>query len=210
MNSANNGLVNGNTANTLNSIPVNNNVTASSVQSKMGDIHQAQGAANRANSLAEANPSNKTLQLQAQDAQQNLSNLQNGAMSDYNSQAITSKMSQNDWLSSGADRSNMSVGTANNAMNHVYDAQQKLSQVSDRYGASSPQAAHAQQELKQARAAAVNSGLDSSVVNDAKAVSAAHAQISENASQIMNGTWSPQTSGGVAHLDTGSSRTIGI
>ena len=210
MNSANNGLVNGNMSNTLNSIPVNNNVTASSVQSKMGDIHQAQGAANRANSLAEANPSNKTLQLQAQDAQQNLSNLQNGAMRDYNSQAITSKMSQNDWLSSGADRSNMSVGTANNAMNHVYDAQQKLSQVSDRYGASSPQAAHAQQELKQARAAAVNSGLDSSVVNDAKAVSAAHAQISENASQIMNGTWSPQTSGGVAHLDTGSSRTIGI
>ena len=210
MNSANNGLVNGNMSNTLNSIPVNNNVTASSVQSKMGDIYQAQGAANRANSLAEANPSNKTLQLQAQDAQQNLSNLQNGAMRDYNSQAITSKMSQNDWLSSGADRSNMSVGTANNAMNHVYDAQQKLSQVSDRYGASSPQAAHAQQELKQARAAAVNSGLDSSVVNDAKAVSVAHAQISENASQIMNGTWSPQTSGGVAHLDTGSSRTIGI
>lgn len=210
MNSANNGLVNGNMSNTLNSIPVNNNVTASSVQSKMGDIHQAQGAANRANSLAAANPSNKTLQLQAQDAQQNLSNLQNGAMRDYNSQAITSKMSQNDWLSSDADRSNMSVGTANNAMNHVYDAQQKVSQVSDRYGVSSPQAAHAQQELKQARAAAVHSGLDSSVVNDAKAVSAAHAQISENASQIMNGTWSPQTSGGVAHLDTGSSRTIGI
>lgn len=210
MNSANNGLINGNTSNMLNSIPVNNNVTASSVQSKMGDIHQAQGAANRANSLAAANPFNKTLQLQAQDAQQNLSNLQNGAMRDYNSQAITSKMSQNDWLSSGTDRSNMSVGTANNAMNHVYDAQQKLSQVSDRYGASSPQAAHAQQELKQARAAAVHSGLDSSVVNDAKAVSAAHAQISENASQIMNGTWSPQTSGGVAHLDTGSSRTIGI
>ena len=210
MNSANNGLVNGNTANTLNSIPVNNNVTASSVQSKMGDIHQAQGAANRANSLASANPSNKTLQLQAQDAQQNLSNLQNGAMRDYNSQAISSKMPQNDWLSSGVDRSNMSVGTANNAMNHVYDAQQNLSQVSDRYGASSPQAAHAQQELKQARAAAVHSGLDSSVVNDAKAVSVAHAQISENASQIMNGTWSPQNNGGVAHLDTGSTRTIGI
>lgn len=210
MNSANNGVVNGNMANTLNSIPVNNNVTASSVQSKMGDIHQAQGAANRANSLAESNPSNKTLQLQAQDAQQNLSNLQNGAMRDYNSQAISSKMPQNDWLSAGVDRSNMSVGTANNAMNHVYDAQQKVSQVSDRYGASSPQAARAQQELKQARAAAVHSGLDSSVVNDAKAVSAAHAQISENASQIMNGTWSPQVSGGVAHLDTGSSRTIGI
>ena len=210
MNSANNGLVNGNMANTLNSIPVNNNVTASSVQSKMGDVHQAKGVATRANSLAAANPSNKTLQLQAQDAQQNLSNLQNGAMRDYNSQAISSNMPQNDWLSAGVDRSNMSVGTANNAMNHVYDAQQKVSQVSDRYGASSPQAARAQQELKQARAAAVHSGLDSSVVNDAKAVSAAHAQISENASQIMNGTWSPQVSGGVAHLDMGSSRTIGI
>lgn len=209
-NAANTGIVSGNTANTLQSIPVNNNATAASVQSKMGDVHQAQGVANRANNLAAANPANKTLQLQAHSAQQNLSNLQNGAMRDYNSQAITSKMPQNDWLSAGADRSNMSVGTANNAMNHVYNAQEKLSQVSDRYGATSPQAAQAQQQLKEARAEAVHSGLDSSVVNDAKAVTAAHTQISENASQIMNGTWSPQKSGGVAHLDTGSTRTIGI
>lgn len=209
-NAANTGIISGNTANMLQSIPVNNNATASSVQSKMGDVHQAQGIANRANNLAAANPANKTLQLQAHSAQQNLSNLQNGAMRDYNSQAITSKMPQNDWLSAGADRSNMSVGTANNAMNHVYNAQEKLSQVSDRYGATSPQAAQAQQQLKEARAEAVHSGLDSSVVNDAKAVTAAHTYISENASQIMNGTWSPQNSGGVAHLDTGSTRTIGI
>ena len=209
-NAANTGIISGNTANTLQSIPVNNNATASSVQSKMGDVHQAQGIANRANNLAAANPANKTLQLQAHSAQQNLSNLQNGAMRDYNSQAITSKMPQNDWLSAGADRSNMSVGTANNAMNHVYNAQEKLSQVSDRYGATSPQAARAQQQLKEARAEAVHSGLDSSVVNDSKAVTAAHTYISENASQIMNGTWSPQNSGGVAHLDTGSTRTIGI
>lgn len=209
-NAANTGIISGNTANTLQSIPVNNNATAASVQSKMGDVHQAQGVANRANNLAAANPANKTLQLQAHSAQQNLSNLQNGAMRDYNSQAITSNMPQNDWLSAGADRSNMSVGTANNAMNHVYSAQEKLSQVSDRYGATSPQAAQAQQQLKEARAEAVHSGLDSSVVNDAKAVTAAHTYISENASQIMNGTWSPQNSGGVAHLDTGSTRTIGI
>lgn len=209
-NAANTGIISGNTANTLQSIPVNNNATAASVQSKMGDVHQAQGIANRANNLAAANPANKTLQLQAHSAQQNLSNLQNGAMRDYNSQAITSKMPQNDWLSAGADRSNMSVGTANNAMNHVYNAQEKLSQVSDRYGATSPQAARAQQQLKEARAEAVHSGLDSSVVNDSKAVTAAHTYISENASQIMNGTWSPQNSGGVAHLDTGSTRTIGI
>lgn len=209
-NAANTGIIRGNTANTLQSIPVNNNATASSVQSKMGDVHQAQGVANRANNLAAANPANKTLQLQAHSAQQNLSNLQNGAMRDYNSQAITSNMPQNDWLSAGANRSNMSVGTANNAMNHVYSAQEKLSQVSDRYGATSPQAAQAQQQLKEARAEAVHSGLDSSVVNDAKAVTAAHTYISENASQIMNGTWSPQNSGGVAHLDTGSTRTIGI
>lgn len=209
-NAANTGIISGNTANTLQSIPVNNNATAASVQSKMGDVHQAQGVANRANNLAAANPANKTLQLQAHSAQQNLSNLQNGAMRDYNSQAITSNMPQNDWLSAGADRSNMSVGTANNAMNHVYSAQEKLSQVSDRYGATSPQAAQAQQQLKEARAEAVHSGLDSSVVNDAKAVTAAHTYISENASQIMNGTWSPQNGGGVAHLDTGSTRTIGI
>ena len=209
-NSANTGIIGGNTSNMLQSIPVNNNATEASVQSKMGDVHQAQGVANRANSLAAANPANKTLQLQAHSAQQNLSNLQNGAMRDYNSQAITSKMPQNDWLSAGADRSNMSVGTANNAMNHVYNAQEKLSQVSDRYGATSPQAAQAQQQLKEARAEAVHSGLDSSVVNDAKAVTAAHTYISENASQIMNGTWSPQNNGGVAHLDTGSTRTIGI
>lgn len=209
-NAANTGIISGNTANTLQSIPVNNNATAASVQSKMGDVHQAQGVASRANNLAAANPANKTLQLQAHSAQQNLSNLQNGAMRDYNSQAITSNMPQNDWLSAGADRSNMSVGTANNAMNHVYSAQEKLSQVSDRYGATSPQAAQAQQQLKEARAEAVHSGLDSSVVNDAKAVTAAHTYISENASQIMNGTWSPQNSGGVAHLDTGSTRTIGI
>lgn len=209
-NSANTGIIGGNTSNTLQSIPVNNNATEASVQSKMGDVHQAQGVANRANNLAAANPANKTLQLQAHSAQQNLSNLQNGAMRDYNSQAITSKMPQNDWLSAGADRSNMSVGTANNAMNHVYNAQEKLSQVSDRYGATSPQAAQAQQQLKEARAEAVHSGLDSSVVNDAKAVTAAHTYISENASQIMNGTWSPQNNGGVAHLDTGSTRTIGI
>ena len=209
-NAANTGIISGNTANMLQSIPVNNNATAASVQSKMGDVHQAQGVANRANNLAAANPANKTLQLQAHSAQQNLSNLQNGAMRDYNSQAITSNMPQNDWLSAGADRSNMSVGTANNAMNHVYSAQEKLSQVSDRYGATSPQAAQAQQQLKEARAEAVHSGLDSSVVNDAKAVTAAHTYISENASQIMNGTWSPQNSGGVAHLDTGSTRTIGI
>lgn len=209
-NAANTGIIRGNTANTLQSIPVNNNATASSVQSKMGDVHQAQGVANRANNLAAANPANKTLQLQAHSAQQNLSNLQNGAMRDYNSQAITSNMPQNDWLSAGANRSNMSVGTANNAMNHVYSAQEKLSQVSDRYGATSPQAAQAQQQLKEARAEAVHSGLDSSVVNDAKAVTAAHTYISENVSQIMNGTWSPQNSGGVAHLDTGSTRTIGI
>lgn len=209
-NSANTGIIGGNTSNTLQSIPVNNNATEASVQSKMGDVQQAQGVANRANNLAAANPANKTLQLQAHSAQQNLSNLQNGAMRDYNSQAITSKMPQNDWLSAGADRSNMSVGTANNAMNHVYNAQEKLSQVSDRYGATSPQAAQAQQQLKEARAEAVHSGLDSSVVNDAKAVTAAHTYISENASQIMNGTWSPQNNGGVAHLDTGSTRTIGI
>lgn len=208
MNSANNGLMSNNTSNSLQSTPINKNASSASVQSKMGDIHQANAVANRATSLAEANPSNKTLHNQAEAAKQNLTNLQNGAMMDYNSQAINSNMPQNSWLSSGTDGSKMSVGTANTAVDKVYDAQQKLSAASDRYGASSPQVQQATQQLNQARKAAVGAGLDSSMVNNTKAITAAHAQIADNAAKLMSGTWTPQ--GGAAFKNSSSTRAIGI
>ena len=208
MNSANNGLMNNNVSNSLQSTPINKNASSASVQSKMGDIHQANAVANRATSLAEANPSNKTLHNQAEAAKQNLTNLQNNAMMDYNSQAINSNMPQNSWLSSGTDGSNMSVGTANTAVDKVYDAQQKLSAASDRYGASSPQVQQATQQLNQARKAAVGAGLDSSMVNNTKAITAAHAQIADNAAKLMSGTWTPQ--GGAAFKNSSSTRAIGI
>ena len=208
MNSANNGLMNNNISNSLQSTPINKNASSASVQSKMGDIHQANAVANRATSLAEANPSNKTLHNQAEAAKQNLTNLQNGAMMDYNSQAINSNMPQNSWLSSGTDGSEMSVGTANTAVDKVYDAQQKLSAASDRYGASSPQVQQATQQLNQARKAAVGAGLDSSMVNNTKAITAAHAQIADNAAKLMSGTWTPQ--GGAAFKNSSSTRAIGI
>lgn len=208
MNSANNGLMNNNTSNSLQSTPINKNASSASVQSKMGDIHQANAVANRATSLAEANPSNKTLHNQAEAAKQNLTNLQNGAMMDYNSQAINSNMPQNSWLSSGTDGSKMSVGTANTAVDKVYDAQQKLSAASDRYGASSPQVQQATQQLNQARKEAVGAGLDSSMVNNTKAITAAHAQIADNAAKLMSGTWTPQ--GGAAFKNSSSTRAIGI
>ena len=208
MNSANNGLMNNNVSNSLQSTPINKNASSASVQSKMGDIHQANAVANRATSLAEANPSNKTLHNQAEAAKQNLTNLQNNAMMDYNSQAINSNMPQNSWLSSGTDGSKMSVGTANTAVDKVYDAQQKLSAASDRYGASSPQVQQATQQLNQARKAAVGAGLDSSVVNSTKAITAAHAQIADNAARLMSGTWTPQ--GGAAFKNSSSTRAIGI
>ena len=208
MNSANNGLMNNNTSNSLQSTPINKNASSASVQSKMGDIHQANAVANRATSLAEANPSNKTLHNQAEAAKQNLTNLQNNAMMDYNSQAINSNMPQNSWLSSGTDGSKMSVGTANTAVDKVYDAQQKLSAASDRYGASSPQVQQATQQLNQARKAAVGAGLDSSMVNNTKAITAAHAQIADNAAKLMSGTWTPQ--GGAAFKNSSSTRAIGI
>lgn len=208
MNSANNGLMNSNTSNSLQSTPINKNASSASVQSKMGDIHQANAVANRATSLAEANPSNKTLHNQAEAAKQNLTNLQNGAMMDYNSQAINSNMPQNSWLSSGTDGSKMSVGTANTAVDKVYDAQQKLSAASDRYGASSPQVQQATQQLNQARKEAVGAGLDSSMVNNTKAITAAHAQIADNAAKLMSGTWTPQ--GGAAFKNSSSTRAIGI
>lgn len=208
MNSANNGLMNNNTSNSLQSTPINKNASSASVQSKMGDIHQANAVANRATSLAEANPSNKTLHNQAEAAKQNLTNLQNGAMMDYNSQAINSNMPQNSWLSSGTDGSKMSVGTANTAVDKVYDAQQKLSAASDRYGASSPQVQQATQQLNQARKEAVGAGLDSSMVNNTKAITAAHTQIADNAAKLMSGTWTPQ--GGAAFKNSSSTRAIGI
>ena len=208
MNSANNGLMNNNTSNSLQSTPINKNASSASVQSKMGDIHQANAVANRATSLAEANPSNKTLHNQAEAAKQNLTNLQNNAMMDYNSQAINSNMPQNSWLSSGTDGSKMSVGTANTAVDKVYDAQQKLSAASDRYGASSPQVQQATQQLNQARKAAVGAGLDSSMVNNTKAITAAHEQIADNAAKLMSGTWTPQ--GGAAFKNSSSTRAIGI
>ena len=208
MNSANNGLMNNNTSNSLQSTPINRNASSASVQSKMGDIHQANAVANRATSLAEANPSNKTLHNQAEAAKQNLTNLQNNAMMDYNSQAINSNMPQNSWLSSGTDGSKMSVGTANTAVDKVYDAQQKLSAASDRYGASSPQVQQATQQLNQARKAAVGAGLDSSMVNNTKAITAAHEQIADNAAKLMSGTWTPQ--GGAAFKNSSSTRAIGI
>lgn len=208
MNSANNGLMNNNVSNSLQSTPINKNASSASVQSKMGDIHQANAVANRATSLAEANPSNKTLHNQAEAAKQNLTNLQNNAMMDYNSQAINSNMPQNSWLSSGTDGSKMSVGTANTAVDKVYDAQQKLSAASDRYGASSPQVQQATQQLNQARKEAVGAGLDSSMVNNTKAITAAHAQIADNAAKLMSGTWTPQ--GGAAFKNSSSTRAIGI
>ena len=208
MNSANNGLMNNNVSNSLQSTPINKNASSASVQSKMGDIHQANAVANRATSLAEANPSNKTLHNQAEAAKQNLTNLQNNAMMDYNSQAINSNMPQNSWLSSGTDGSEMSVGTANTAVDKVYDAQQKLSAASDRYGASSPQVQQATQQLNQARKAAVGAGLDSSMVNNTKAITAAHEQIADNAAKLMSGTWTPQ--GGAAFKNSSSTRAIGI
>jgi hypothetical protein len=194
-------------------VPVNSDMSAQNVQSQMGDIQNATATANNANSLASANPNNQTLSQRAQTANNNLSSLQSNALSDYKQQAVSSGSPQSQWLSSGTNGKSISVGTADNAMNSVYNAQNDLSSATSRYGSDSVQAKNAASHLDTARQSAVKSGLSSKVVNDTKAVSSAHNAISESTSNLMNGTWKPQASSksnSVAHLGNDTGRTIGI
>lgn len=202
------------TANDLSTnVPVNSDISAQTIQSQMGDIQNASAAANTANSLASANPTNQTLSQRAEVADNELSSMQSNALRDYNQQAISSNAPQAQWLGSNADGKSISVGTADNAMNSVYNAQNNVGSATSRYGADSVQARNAEAQLGSARQNAVNSGLSSKVVNDTKAVNAAHNVISENASNLMKGTWKPQASNklnSVSHLGNDTGRTIGI
>lgn len=203
-----NGQVGENMSNNIQSTPVNNNANASTVQARMGDIAQANDLSNRMSTLAANNPDNKTLNTQAQNAQQQLQTLQSGAIQEYNGQSVDAGMPQNDWLGNSVDRSQMSVGTANAAMNHVYDAQQNLQRATDRYGAGTHQVEVAQDKLSQAQADAVKTGLSAEVVGNKDMVNQAHSQISNSMSHLMNGSWTPQND--TSHFSGRSSRAIGI
>lgn len=194
-------------------VPVNSDMSAQNIQSQMGDIQNANASANSANSLATANPNNQTLNQRAETANNTLSSLQSNALSDYKQQAVSSGSPQSQWLSSDTSGKSISVGTADNAMNSVYNAQNDLGSATSRYGADSTQVKNAASHLDTVRQNAVKSGLSSKVVNDTKAVSSAHNAISENASNLMKGTWKPQSvskSNSVAHLGNDTGRTIGI
>lgn len=204
----------GATNNRLNSVPVNNAVNANTVQSQMGNLQQAHQTAVNANKLAEANPGNQTLAQNAQAANSNLQQLQSNALRDYSQQSIGSNTPQASWMSQNANLNQMSVGTANSAMDNVYQAQQNLASAQQNFGSGSKQVQQATSQLQAARQSAVSAGLDSNIVNNAQAVSSAHQTIADNASSLMNGTWSPQMNGGsagsVSHLDESSSRSIGL
>lgn len=200
-------------------VPVNSSISANDVQSQMGDIQNANESANTANSLAQANPDNQTLNDQAQSANDQLSSLQDNAMESYNQQGVTESMPQSQWLGNSQDP--VSVGTADHAMDSVYQAQNDLTQATKDYGSSSSQVEKAQGALSNARENAVKSGLSQHVVNDSQAVEAAHDSIAENTSNLMKGSWKPQSFGSanksghassVAHLGNGSNggREIGI
>lgn len=203
-----NGPVGENVSNNIQSTPVNNSANASTVQARMGDIAQANDLSNRMSTLAANNPDNKTLGNQARDAQQKLETLQAGAVQEYNGQSIDAGMPQNDWLGNSVDRSQMSVGTANAAMNHVYDAQQNLEQATARYGAGTHQVELAQDKLSQAQADAVKTGLSSSVVNNHDMVNQAHEQITNSMGHLMSGSWTPQDD--TSHFSGQSRRSIGV
>ena len=194
-------------------VPVNSDMSAQDIQSQMGDIQNANVSANSANSLAAANPNNQTLSQRAETANNTLRSLQSNALSDYTQQAVSSGSPQSQWLSSDTSGKSISVGTADNAMNSVYNAQNDLGSATSRYGADSSQAKNAASHLDTVRQNAVKSGLSSKVVNDTKAVGSAHNAISENASNLMKGTWKPQVrskSNSIAHLGNDTGRTIGI
>lgn len=204
----------GATNNRLSSVPVNNAVNANTIQSQMGNLQQAHQTAVNANKLAEANPGNQTLAQNAQAANSNLQQLQSNALRDYSQQSIGSNTPQASWMSQNANLNQMSVGTANSAMDNVYQAQQNLASAQQNFGSGSKQVQQATSQLQAARQSAVSAGLDSNIVNNAQAVSSAHQTIADNASSLMNGTWSPQMNGGsagsVSHLDESSSRLIGL
>lgn len=206
-----NGLNTENTANHLTSTPVNKNATASRIQSRMGDVAQANALNMHQQQLASANPNNKTLAAQATQSSNRLQSLQSNALRDYNSQAISSKMPQASWLQKGADHSQISVGTANSAVNNVYQAQQKLAQAQSRFGSTSPQVQQAKTALQHAQQQATKAGLSSNVVGNTEAIQQAHQQIEVNTKSIMNGTWRPQMQNNdVAHIGGSQGHTIGL
>lgn len=191
---------------------VNHGMNATAIRSQMSSIANANQRANHLQSLAQKQPQNQTLAQQAQQAQQSLQHLQTNALQSYNQQAVGNNTPQASWLGQGVNGQNMSVGTANQALSSVYNAQQQLSQAQSQYGMGSSMTQAAEQNLAQARQAAVDQGLSSQLVNSTQDVTKAHDMIAENATQLMQGTWqSNTTSGGdVSHLGQSGSRVLGM
>lgn len=183
-------------------VPVNSSVSAMDVSSRMGDVRNASDVVNNANQMSSLNPSNKTLQSQALTATNNLKDVQSGVMNTYNSQPVSSDTLQSSWMGNNVDSSNVSVGTANNALNSVYNAQSNLNNVASRYGTDSNQFKEASSQLSSVRQDAVKAGLDSKLVNDTGAVSSVHSALNKDTASVMAGTWKP-----VQQTDNSSSST---
>lgn len=191
---------------------VNHGMNATAIRSQMSSIANANQRANHLQNLAQKQPQNQTLAQQAQQAQQSLQHLQSNALQSYNQQAVGSNTPQASWLGQGVNGQNLSVGTANQALSSVYNAQQQLSQAQSQYGVGSSMTQAAEQNLEQARQAAVDQGLSSQLVNSTQDVSKAHDMIAENATQLMQGTWQSNTTSGsdVSHLGQSGSRVLGM
>ena len=204
-NSANADVNGSNSANSNMFVPVDNSLSAMDVSSRMGDVRNASDVVNNANQMSSLNPSNKTLQSQALSATNSLKDAQSGAMNAYNSQPVSGDTLQSSWMGNNVDSSNVSVGTANNALNSVYNAQSNLNNVASRYGTDSNQFKEASSQLSSVRQDAVKAGLDSKLVNDTGAVSSAHSALNKDTASVMAGTWKP-----VQQTNNSSSTSRGI
>lgn len=193
----------------MQSSPVDQNMLPGKVQSMMSDVKDANSKAQNAAALVSNNPTNQTLANRATTAASELGNAQQAAMNAYNGQGLNNDLPQADWLSDQTSPETMSVGSANGAMNGVYDAQSSLEDAVSQYGENSSQALSGQQQLKTAQDNAVKAGMNPNIVMDPNAVEQAHDTIQKEVTSINSGTWKPQGRSAAKGIQA-SSRTLGI
>lgn len=191
-----------------NEVPVSD-VTGDQVEGQMPNVRAANQEAEQASALAQANPGNATLAAQANDATQAANDAQMGALQDYNSQPAQGAVPEG--LLSPDASSDLSVGTVANNVDAIQSANQGVQDAVERYGADSPQAIQASQDLVSAQNSAVHAGLSEDVVHDMGKIDQAQEALSGAQMQIKDGSWTMGNQSSVANIDLGVQHdTIGL